>query len=127
MKTIALILIITSFISCKKDEAARVVNPQTPSYYATYTNTSGDTAYVTDIDESIYSSIRWCQMGNGGKYTFDSVVIAAQDSSITVNQLIFYNGAMNPVVGTGQFGTNTLNFHFVIAGGDLYFSGVKRQ
>lgn len=123
-KLMLLLLVVLVLFACKK-EVPREISPLIPSYIGTYTSTAGDTAYISQNGET-YTKIRWCAMGNSGKIDIDSVLVFP-DNTFTVNQLVRYNGRWEGINGTGSFGTNTSQFHlFLISGGILNFSGIKR-
>ncbi len=123
MKKSLIVIIIVILASCGKEDVDRV--PTIPDYVGTYNNTTGDTAYVyeTEIDGMI--NIRWCAMGNAAKINFDSTRILP-DLTFTDNQLVEYFG-LKTSIGSGSFGGNTLQFHFVVDGnGHIDFDGIKK-
>ena len=124
MKQILIILLLgLTITSCSKKDnlPANIVQP----YLGTYVSSNADTAYITSTSET-YTRFYWCSNG-GAKISFDSVIVST-DNSVTVNQWVFYNSRWEPVIGVGGFGTNTLQFQFVIDGNQFVnFNGVKRQ
>lgn len=123
MKYFLLVAIIFSFISCKKE--SNVLPVVEDSYVGTYTSVSGDTAYVTMSEDTNYTVIRWCAIGNQAKINFDSVRVVP-DLTFTVNQSVEYFGEKTGI-GSGSFSENAVSFNFVVGGnGNISFSGIKK-
>ncbi len=127
-----LLLILTTslsllLISCSKEDVSRGTSDTPPEYLGRYISTDLDTAYVTQTEgDTTYTKIRWCDGVSSGSISFDSVIVA-NDNSYTISQTLYYSSNYRPVIGTGSFGTNTTTFHFVIDGSmHVMFTGVKK-
>lgn len=118
MKKIFTALSIFMIVSCSKNVA-----DQTNAPTGVYNSTSLDTAFVTNGNGGIIK-IRWASLGTGAKINFDSVKLNP-DLSFTCNQIVQYFGSVR-AIGSGQFGQNTLSFHFVVDGGHVNFTGIKQ-
>jgi hypothetical protein len=130
MKTLIIALVASLFIlSCSKEGSRS--NNEIPAYIGEYNSTKGDTAFVSQNGE--YLNIEWNAKDGGYRWKFDSVRVH-QDLTISDNEKIgivihtppYYQWVTS--VGTGAFGTNTLQFYFVVDGNrHLKFEGIKRN
>ncbi len=125
--TFSLTYLTLLLISCSKEDVSRGTSNTPPEYLGRYISTDLDTAYVTQIEgDTVYTKIRWCDGVSSGTISFDSVIVA-NDNSYTISQTLYYSSNYRPVIGTGSFGTNTTTFHFVIDGYmHVQFTGVKK-
>lgn len=127
MKTIITILsAIIIFYSCSPERIEE--NEPLPAYLGEYLSASGDTSFVSE--NGTYTRIEWSPKNRNERLVFDSVVVNA-DLTFTDNEKVTKTIYTPPYsetvtnVGTGSFGSNTLQFNFVLDGGHISFSGVK--
>ncbi len=120
-KILTLLTIVFILLSCKKEDTPE---PVIPDYYGTYYSSKNDTVIVSQ-NKGNYIKISWHPYGyKYGGILFDSVIIAP-NRTFTDNETAYFFGNQH-TIGTGSFGANTIDFHFIIDGGDIFFSGVKQ-
>lgn len=131
--SILITVIILLAYSCSKpnDSIQNDIEPPIPNWVGEYHSAAGDSAFVSQ--NGTYCKIEWAGNGNLTRLAFDSVNIS-NDLSFTDNEITRRTIYTPPYfqditcIGTGSFATNTVSFHFVIAGGGhIFFSGIKKK
>lgn len=130
MKTLIIALVASlSILSCTKENQQRV--NEVPDYIGEYNSAKGDTAFVSQNGEFI--KIEWNVKFRAQRWVFDSVRVHS-DSTLTDNEYIRLEKAGIPYfeilssVGSGKFGKNTLQFHFMVDGNrNAKFEGIKKD
>lgn len=122
-KLLAILIISLTVLSCSKD--APVINTLIPEFEWQYNSpTTNDTTYVSPTDDT-FTTLDWRVSGGVNRVVFDSVRVY-NDSTFTVNQKVSYWGETISAIGSGSFGTGTLQFFITLqGGGDVIFSGIK--
>jgi len=81
-----LILLPIILLSCSKpnDSIQNETVPEPPAYLGTYTNSAGDTSFVSTNGN--FCKIEWSPKGVGYRLVFDSVRVVS-DNSFTTNEI----------------------------------------
>ncbi len=125
-KLLITLTVIIGLFSCSPERIDE--NEPPPAYLGEYLSGSGDTSFVSE--NGTFAKIEWAAKNHNGRLTFDSVVVHP-DLSFTDNEWVtqkIYTPPYSQIVknvGSGSFGTNSLQFNFNFNGGTISFSGIK--
>jgi len=131
MKQLIILSVLVILFSCSRSSNTDRQN-NLSKYYGIYNSSDGDTMELTAGNGS-YTIFRRAIKNVGTRMICDSVLIN-EDGSFTDNEIAKIRSGSSDIyyystsVGSGSFGTNTIDLYFVLDGaGHFRFNGVKRQ